>query len=221
MKKILFVFLALFYFTLSCTSTDETINKKISQDISYEKLKEISFDSNSTMYDFVTKSKEITNFDDDLNLSNYMNLNSNFDKKNFETNIELHNLNNKRDILYSLEMINKKDFSNCYIIYDKKYNEFSTYFINIKKGEYIEVYNKDKEFISSFLNVNGFVKFSQEKISNNNIYFRRSCFQYCMDYVEEQITDDLIGWAAWNLSPATQVAAAIGCDRACKPRIGF
>ena len=42
-----------------------------------------------------------------------------------------------------------------------------------------------------------------------------------MDYVEDQITDDLIGWAACNLSPATQIVAAIGCDRACKPWIGF
>nr|WP_315171206.1 hypothetical protein [uncultured Flavobacterium sp.] len=221
MKKVLFASLALFYLTLSCNSTDETFNETISKDISNEKLKEIRFDAYTTMYDFVTKSKENINIGDDLILTKYSDLNNDFDKKNYKIDVELHNLNNDRDILYSLEMINKKDFTNCYILYNKKYKEFITYFINVKKDQYIEVYNKDKEFITSFVNVDGFVKLTEEKVSNNNISSNKSCFQYCMDYVEDKITDDLIGWAAWNLSPGVQIAAAIGCDRSCNPKPGF
>lgn len=82
------------------------------------------------------------------------------------------------------------------------------------------MFNKDKQFIYASINVNGFVKLTYEKKSNSDLY-RVTCFSSCMAYVEEQITDDLIGWAAWNYNPPLQIAAAYGCDRVCNPRLSF
>ena len=216
MKKIIFTVFIFVSLTISCTQVDEEVTPEISNNY----LKEIKFNTNSSMFDYVTKTKSNVDFENDSNLILYVFLNTDFDKQNFNVSIQRHNLNNERDILYSLDYKNKDDFTNCYILYDTKMNEFTTYYIKIFKDEYIEVFNKDRAFIYSSLNVNGYVKLTTEKKSNFSLY-SRSCFQYCMDYVEDQITDDLVGWAAWNLSPATQIAAAIGCDRACKPRLGF
>nr|WP_315233653.1 hypothetical protein [uncultured Flavobacterium sp.] len=216
MKTSVYTFLVLICLTVSCTSTDETFK----QDPSNEKLKGISFDSKTTFYDFITLSKENVNFESDLNLLDYINLNDNFNIKDYKKNIELHKLNNDNDVMYSLEMINKKYFTNCYIIYDKKHNKFTTYFINIKKDEYIEVFNKDKQFIYTSINVNGFVKLTYEKKSNSNLY-KETCFSSCMDYAEEQITDNLIGWVAWETNPAVKIVAAYGCDKTCNPRLGI
>ncbi len=105
-----------------------------------------------------------------------------------------------------------RTFTNVYIAYSAATRTFTTFFVNVNPGVKILVADMGKNLLYSINNTNGKVHLTNEVGDVG----KRTCFQYCMDYCENQIADDFIGWAAWNLSPGVQLACAIGCARACR-----
>lgn len=158
--------------------------------------------------------KNLKTTTDSSYLKQFKETNSWFDLNSIETEVDLHELVNPEEIILVCKMKNITKYNFCYISMNTKNNTFAFFYIN-KELDKISIYNKSDVLILSSLNDEGKIKLI------NEIQSRITCFSACMAWVEEQITDDALGWAAWNLSPATQVAAAYGCDKTCRPRLGL
>lgn len=144
---------------------------------------------------------------------NFLRQNPTFDVNLVETNYDVHTLVDPDELVLVCKIKNPRVYNYCYISYNKKADVFYISFVN-KTTSTIVVYNQRGTKLYTSRNSNGAIV-----LTNDAPAQYRTCFQYCMDYVEAQITTDALGWAAWNLSPATQIAAAYGCRRACNPGI--
>lgn len=89
MKKIIFTVIIFVSITISCTQVDEEVTPEISNNY----LKEVKINTNSSMFDYVTKTKSNVDFENDSNLILYVFLNTDFDKQDFNVSIQRHNLN--------------------------------------------------------------------------------------------------------------------------------
>ena len=98
-----------------------------------------------------------------------------------------------------------KSINNLYALFNSRSSEFIAFFINITPKT-IELYSFERELISSYSNVNGNVNI------NNIVLEKRSEFGSCMDKIEEDFTNDFIGWAAWNTNPLYSATAAVTCQ---------
>ncbi|WP_329806878.1 ubiquitin family protein [Flavobacterium facile] len=134
-------------------------------------------------------------------ISNFKTLNK--DVTLDEQNIELLSLKNNTKALRF--KTSNSSFNNVYAIYNQPTKEFFWFFINVSDLK-IELFSSDKILLSSYSNINGNVNL------NNIIVGKRSPFGACMDAVEEDFTNDFIGWAAWNANPLYAATAAVHCQ---------
>ena len=128
------------------------------------------------------KTKIIKNLPKDLNISN----------------ADLYILKNNLKLIATTEKDYKK-----YLVLNGK-NLIGPFYVKIIKDKEIQVYNKNKVLLYKIINDKG-----KGKMVLPNNY--RNPFRDCMEDAEESVVDGLIGWAAWNLSPGVQIAAAIYC----------
>ncbi len=150
----------------------------------------------------IIKTESIT-FENDLVKRFLKNSDFNFNNKdvNFTKNVELLTLkNNFQTLKFKIENI---DFNSIYAIYNKEKNDFMWYFIN-NTADKIEVFSSNREILSSYSNIKNYV-------SVNNIE-SRSVFSACMDAVERDYTDSLLGWVHWHTSPMPALVAAASCQ---------
>lgn len=133
-----------------------------------------------------------------------------FKTSDIESTIELNELVNSNETLLLCKFKNPIKYNFCYIMNNKKDGTYSLYFIN-KLQNNIFVFNEKGTLLFSSSDENGKINLKNEI----TIVERRNCFQFCMDYAEEQMTDDFWGSVAWNTNPAVQVVVAYGCHRIC------
>jgi hypothetical protein len=169
----------------------------------------IMYSQDYKLSDFKT-SKVTTITTDSDNFKNFQKIYSWFDPNNIDSKIDLYELVNPDEVLMLCSYKNSTKYNFCYIMHNKKNNTYALYFIDKTENE-ILVYNEKKTLLFSSLNDGGKIKLTNEITVEAKV----NCFQSCMNYLEAQIADDFLGWAAWNLSPPTQIAAAYGCHRVC------
>ena len=99
--------------------------------------------------------------------------------------------------------IENKNFNTICALYNKEKNDFIWYFLNNSEDK-IEVFSPNREILSSYSNIKNYV--SVNPVEN------RSVFGACMDAVEDDYTDTLLGWAHWHSSPIPAMVAAASCE---------
>ncbi|PVV49960.1 hypothetical protein [Chryseobacterium sp. HMWF035] len=120
-----------------------------------------------------------------------------------EENVELLTLKNNYQVV-KLTIDKNENFNLIYAVYDPSDRTFNWYFMANNEKE-IKVMSPEKELIISYVQHDGFV-------SIGSVAGKRSPFGKCMDAVEEDFTNDWIGWAAWNSSPLPAIVAATMCQ---------
>lgn len=127
--------------------------------------------------------------------------------KSRKTTHTVHNLVNGmilRDIA-----ISDGDFNHIYIVTGGGLKQELKYYI-IKSSNEIKVHSSTRNLLYSIKNLNNKVDLVYNSSSAD-----RSCFGSCMDAAEQTMTDDFMGWLAWEYSPGVQIAAAINCGIKC------
>lgn len=102
-----------------------------------------------------------------------------------------------------IKVLNQK-FNYLYVLFNSEQTDNYLFYINVNEKEII-LYSNEREIVTSFSNFNGTVHINS--VSTN----KRSAFGECMDAVEEDFTNDLVGWLAWNSNPLYAATAAVQC----------
>jgi hypothetical protein len=124
-----------------------------------------------------------------------------------ESETELLSLKNNFKTV-KLSILNNEKTNIVYAVYNSNDNDFIWFFVNNTDTK-IDVLSPEMDLISTFVNSNGFVNIL-------NIDNRRSVFGACMDAVEDDYTNDFIGWAHWHSSPFPALTAAVACQGCAK-----
>ncbi len=172
----------------------------------------INFVTNAQDYkldDFKTVKVSKVSFENE-NFKSFLKKYPSFKSNDIESTIELNELVNPNEILLICKIKNPIKYNFCYIMNNTKNGTFSLYFINKLKNK-IFIFNEKETLLFSSIDDNGKIILKNEITTVE----RRNCFQYCMDYVEEQMTDDFWGSVAWNTHASVQIIAAYGCHRVC------
>ena len=101
-------------------------------------------------------------------------------------------------------------FTYDYAVYNRDSSQMVYFHTKIEKNKSIEVYDSNSELLYTVQNNNG-----NEVFRVNSQLSTGGCFRDCMEESEEAVVDGFLGWAAWNLSPGVQIAAAIRCEWIC------
>ena len=156
---------------------------------------------------YVTKTKVVTNTENPI-FQDYLSQNKNFMSSfSYQNEISFNQLNDQNFSIYDLTLSKNEKYTNIYIVHDAANKNFKTYLIN-KSENMILIYNTSGEQIINIKNLNGSTNYQV-------VAEKRSCFGKCMDNAEEIMTDDFVGWVAWNYSPGVQLSVAIYCAGKC------
>jgi hypothetical protein len=146
-----------------------------------------------------------------IDLSNII-LNSFFKATNFNRSNADVNVDDKTIELYTLKNnfkvlkvdINSKFANLVYAFYNKDKNDFIWFFVNNTQSK-IEVLSSTRVLLSVFVDSDGYVNMEPVSITN-------SVFGDCMEAVEKDFTDSLVGYVLWNTTPLPAMTAAVNCE---------
>lgn len=181
MKKVIFGLIA----TIMFGNLSSAQSKEEIENYSVVSSEKVSSD-NETVKDFLSK----TNF---LSLNKDIEFNNTIIEiqklKNNDLGILIPLKNNEYQFLYVFKFKNADGYTYNFL----KSNENNTY-----------TYSEDRILLLTANNNNGVVNL----IYNST---NRSKFGQCMDAVEDDFTDSLVGWVYWNANPSVQALAAGLC----------
>ncbi|WP_396144937.1 hypothetical protein [Flavobacterium sp.] len=181
MKKLLFGLIA----TVMFGFVGNAQSKSDIEQYSVVKSEKITVD-NPKIKDFLTKTK-------------FFELNPTIKFDNLK--LELQTFKNSSQGLY-IPLINS-EFNTLYVYMFEGVDGYAYNFISTK-DEKTYTFSNDKVLLYTGSNNKG----------NTLITYNpqaRSAFGQCMDAVEDDFTDDLVGWVAWNTHPGIQALAAGMC----------
>jgi hypothetical protein len=157
---------------------------------------------------FETK-KETSVKTDDATFQSYLKQNQTFLKGyTYSDVITVNQLNDENLSVYDLHLLNNEKFNHLYVVYNAFDKKFQTFLVK-SDNSLIAIYNNLGEDLYTISNVIDNAEFAV------TLAGKRSCFGKCMDAAEATMTDDFVGWVAWNLSPGVQLAVAIHCAAKC------
>lgn len=136
--------------------------------------------------------------------------NSNPDLKFDEEKTQILTLKNNLTAI-RFTVTDNSDYNTIYALYYKDLDYFDYYLMN-NTPESISVFTPEKEPIITYVNNNGYVAIG-------NLAERRSPFGQCMDAVEDDFTNDFVGYVAWHTSPLPGLVAATMCGLCVKKHV--
>jgi hypothetical protein len=147
---------------------------------------------------------------DDATFQSFLKQNQSFLKEfTYSDVITVNQLNDKNLSVYDLQLLKNEKFNHLYVVSNASDKTFQTFLVK-SDNNLIVIYNNLGEDLYTISNVKDNAEFVV------TLAGKRSCFGKCMDDAEATMTDDFVGWVAWNLSPGVQIAVAIHCVAKCR-----